>query len=189
VGRLVESILPMKILAVSGSLQAGSSNTALLRLAQSVTPEGVEVLLYASLADLPYFNPDLDGDPAPAPVADLRGQMLAADGVLLASPEYAHGMPGALKNALDWLVGSGELYSKPVAVLSASPRPTGGVYAREALERTLRAQGATVILSATVQVPPKEASTGQMPDPQAVQAVAWALSALMASHELRGQTP
>lgn len=135
---VAQSSMAMKILAISGSLQAGSSNTTLLRIAQSMALEDIEVVLYASLADLPYFNPDLDRDPAPTPVADLRAQLLAADGVLLASPEYAHGIPGALKNALDWVVGSGELYAKPVAVLSASPRSSGGAYAREAIERTLR---------------------------------------------------
>ena len=97
--------MPTTILAVSGSLQAGSSNIALLRIARSVAPDGVELVLYESLADLPYFNPDLDRDPPPHPVAQLRAQLLAADGVLLASPEYAHGIPGALKNALDWVVG------------------------------------------------------------------------------------
>lgn len=91
---VAQSSMAMKILAISGSLQAGSSNTTLLRIAQSMALEDIEVVLYASLADLPYFNPDLDRDPAPTPVADLRAQLLAADGVLLASPEYAHGIPG-----------------------------------------------------------------------------------------------
>src|SRR5947209_6705715 len=141
----------MRILAVCGSLQARSSNLALLRTAHRVAPEGVEVVDAVSVGDVPHFNPDLDRDGAtPDEVTRLRAQVAAADGVLIASPEYAHSLPGVLKNALDWLVGSGELYQKPVAVLCASPRPTGCEHGRDAIERTLRAQGATVVVSATV---------------------------------------
>ena len=141
-----------RILAVSGSLQTRSSNTALIRLAANLADDHTLVDIFDSLEQLPYFNPELDVDPAPGPVADLRSRVGAADAVLIASPEYAHEMPGALKNALDWLVSSGELYGKPVAVLCAAPGPERGVYVRQALERTLDAEGARVVLSATVAV-------------------------------------
>src|SRR4051812_28490995 len=96
----------VKILAISGSLQAGSANTALVRAARPQTPAGVELTIYAGLADLPHFNSDLDGDTAPATVTSFRAQLHAADAVLISTPEYVFAMPGSLKNALDWVVGS-----------------------------------------------------------------------------------
>ena len=143
------------LLAISGSLQAQSSNTALVHLARALG----NVDIFDGLADLPYFNPDLDVEPPPAAVAELRKRLQAADGLLIASPEYAHEMPGVLKNALDWLVSSGELYGKPVIVLCAAPSVERGGYAREALARTLGAQGARVVVSETVAVRRGETSS------------------------------
>jgi chromate reductase, NAD(P)H dehydrogenase (quinone) len=139
----------MKVLAVSGSLQAASSNTRFLHAARDLAPAGVDVDIFESVGAIPHFNPDLV---APGAVTDFRARIAAADGVLIASPEYAHEMPGSLKNALDWVVGSGELYGKPVAIVCVSPRPNGGLYAREAIERTLGAQGSIVVSSTTVAV-------------------------------------
>ena len=110
----------MRILAISGSLRRISSNTTLLRAIDALAPPGVEVTLYDGLADLPAFNPDFEGA-EPSSVLAFRGQLKSADGVFISSPEYAHGVPGSLKNALDWIVGSGELVDKPVAILNASP--------------------------------------------------------------------
>jgi NAD(P)H-dependent FMN reductase len=143
-----------KVLAISGSLQTRSSNSALVRLAQRLANERVRVDVFDALESLPYFNPDLDVDPAPLSVGAFRAEVGAADALLIATPEYAHEMPGVLKNALEWLVSSGELYTKPVAVLCAAPGPQRGGYAREALERTLSAEGARIILSRTVAVAP-----------------------------------
>lgn len=145
----------MQVLAVSGSLQVSSSNTRFVHAARDLAPDGVDVVLFERVGDLPHFNPDLEarGDPAVlAPVAELRTKIAAADGVLIASPEYAHEMPGSLKNALDWIVGSGELYGKPVAIVCVSPRSNGGAYARGAIEQTLHAQGSIIVSSATVAV-------------------------------------
>jgi NAD(P)H-dependent FMN reductase len=139
----------MRIFAVSGSLQSASSNTRFLAAARAVAPDGTTVDLFESVDALPHFNPDLV---APRAVADFRERIAAADGVLIASPEYAHEMPGSLKNALDWVVGTGELYAKRVAIVIVSPRPDGGTYAREAIERTLGAQGSEIVLSTTVGV-------------------------------------
>ena len=130
----------MKILGISGSLQARSSNTRLLRLAAEGVSFGVEFATFEGLGEIPPFNPDLDdldAGIAPPSVLGLRGRIVEADAVLFATPEYAHGMPGVLKNVLDWLVGSGELAGKPVAVLSASPNAFGGIRAQASLIQTL----------------------------------------------------
>lgn len=135
----------IRILAISGSLRAVSSNTALLRAATTLGPEGVEISLYGGLGTLPHFNPDLEGAEPPS-VLDFRAQLQSADGVLISSPEYAHGVPGVLKNALDWVVGSGELVGKPVALLNASPRAT---HAQAALTEILTTMDARVVNEAS----------------------------------------
>ena len=139
----------MKIVAISGSLRSGSSNAALLRAAARVAPAGVNVELYEGLGQLPHFNPDDDaeGSVPSATVGALRRLLIEADGVLISSPEYAHGVPGALKNMLDWLVSTGELAGKPVALLNASP--SGGSYAQESLLETLRTMNWSVITEAS----------------------------------------
>jgi NAD(P)H-dependent FMN reductase len=141
----------VKLLGLCGSLQAGSSNAALLEVADAVAPADVHLSIFDDLAAVPAFNPDTD--PAPAPVEAFRAQLAAADGLLIATPEYAHGLPGSLKNLLDWMVGSGDLYDKRVVIVSGAPAVERGWHARDDLERTLRAQGARVLASQTVAVP------------------------------------
>jgi NAD(P)H-dependent FMN reductase len=150
-GRAVGPGVPT-VLTITGSLNTGSANTQVLDLAAAVAPEDVVVARSTSVEDLPHFRPDVEA-PADGPVAAFRREIGEADAVLIATPEYAHALPGALKDALDWVVGSGELYGKPVAILSAAPAPERGGNAREMLERTLRAQGADVVSSSTVVVP------------------------------------
>jgi NAD(P)H-dependent FMN reductase len=135
----------MRILALSGSVRAQSSNSALLRAAAAVAPEVHFDFYDEQLAGLPPFNPDLDGEGAvpPPAVAELRGLLAAADGVLVSSPEYAHGAPGVLKNALDWIVSSGELEQKPVVLIAASPG--GGRWAQSSLTPTLEVMGARMV--------------------------------------------
>lgn len=136
----------MDILGVCGSLRSGSTNLVVLRMAAELAPAGVRLGWDAAqIGDLPHFNPDLDGDGSvpPAPVSAWRARLAAADAVLLSSPEYAHGLPGSLKNALDWIVSSGELIGKPTAVVVAGA--SGGAYAREALRLTLEVVGARLI--------------------------------------------
>jgi chromate reductase len=142
----------MRLLALSGSLRARSSNGAVLRSALDLHPGPATT---ADIGALPHFNPDLDGEDAtpPAPVAALRGAVAAADAVLIVSPEYAHGVPGVLKNALDWLVSSGECVGKPVAVITASPFPTGGDHANAQLRETLRMMTGTVVPAACRELP------------------------------------
>ena len=139
----------MNILAISGSLRRASSNTTLLRAVQLLAPDTMTITLYVGLGDLPHFNPDLEGMEAQA-VLDFRNQLKASDGVLISSPEYAHGVPGSLKNALDWLVASGELIYKPVALLNPSPRST---YAQASLTEILTVMTATVVEAACVTLP------------------------------------
>lgn len=107
----------VKILLVSGSLRAGSVNTAVLRTAASLADGDVRATLYEGLGELPHFNPDDDpeGGPVHPAVADLRRRLADADAVLLCTPEYAGALPGSFKNLLDWTVGGGETYGKPVA--------------------------------------------------------------------------
>lgn len=136
----------MTILGISGSLKETSANSALLRaMAEAAAPGRVE--LWRGLDTLPHFTPDDDGG---APVASLREAVLRSEGVLVATPEYAGGMPGALKNALDWLVGTGELYGRPVAIVSAAPSPERGVNARRWVEEVVGYQGGRVVTSFTV---------------------------------------
>ncbi len=141
----------MKILAISGSLRAASSNTALLRAARALAPEGVEVELFEGLAGLPHFNPDDEAEEvSPESVRAFRSLVRDADAVLICSPEYAHGVPGSLKNALDWLVGSGEFFGKPVATINASAR---AVHAEAALVETLGTMGSRMVPEAIRVVP------------------------------------
>jgi NAD(P)H-dependent FMN reductase len=140
----------MRLLAITGSLRTGSSNRALLEATRALAPPGVEVTLYESLGALPHFNADLETGALPPLVADLRERIGLADGVLISSPEYAHGVPGVLKNALDWLVGSVEFPDKPVALIHASSR---GCYAQASLIEILTTMKARLIHEASVTVP------------------------------------
>ncbi|MEO5817212.1 MAG: NAD(P)H-dependent oxidoreductase [Gemmatimonadaceae bacterium] len=141
----------LKILAISGSLRGASSNSAVLRVAARIAPSGVRVNIYDGIDTLPYFNPDLDreiDDPLlPSSVRELRAAIAASDAVLISSPEYAHGVPGVLKNALDWLVGGPEMVGKRVALLNTAPHAT---HAQASLAETLRTM--SVVLVAMIAV-------------------------------------
>lgn len=139
----------MRILAISGSLRRASANTALLRAAAALAPPGVEIAMYGGLGDLPHFNADLE-ETLPSSVRDFRARIRAVEGVLISSPEYAHGVPGVLKNALDWLVGGDEFIGKPVALLNPSPRAT---YAHAALIETITVMSGRIVTEASITVP------------------------------------
>lgn len=109
------------ILAISGSLRAHSTNTTLLVAAARLAPPGVQIDLYKAFGDLPLFNPDLNGK-EPEAVRKFQAALAAADGILICSPEYAHGVSGAMKNGLDWLVSDVNLVGKSVALINASER-------------------------------------------------------------------
>jgi chromate reductase len=112
----------MRLLAISGSLRRVSTNSALLRAMAGNAPAGVSIDLFEGLGNLPIFNPDREGDLTPQPVLDFARQVGEADGLIIACPEYAHGIPGGLKNALDWLVSRDEIPFKPVMLVRASNR-------------------------------------------------------------------
>lgn len=139
----------MKILALSGSLRAASFNTLLLRATARLAPTDIEVSLYPGLGNLPLFNPDLEAADPP-PVAHLRRHILAADAILIASPEYAHGVTGVMKNALDWMVGNESFVARPVALFNASARAT---IAQQALREIISTMSARIVDSACITVP------------------------------------
>ena len=125
---------PLDILAISGSLRSGSFNSALVRAAQRHAPDGIDVTIYDGLRDIPPYDQDLDADEAlPATVADLRSRIFAADGLLISTPEYNYGVPGALKNALDWAsrpAATSSLLRRPIAIMGAAPTNFGSVRAQ-----------------------------------------------------------
>jgi len=129
------------IIAISGSLRSVSSNTALLRILGTMLPPNITYSIFEGIGDLPHFNPDIDKDDALQPVKALRNAIQQADAVVICTPEYAFGVPGVLKNALDWLVSSGETNEKPVATISASPLARGGDRPHASLLLTLEALG------------------------------------------------
>ncbi|MEU3659160.1 NAD(P)H-dependent oxidoreductase [Streptomyces sp. NPDC032940] len=135
----------MRILGVCGSLRSGSFNATVLRTAVELTTAPRELVVWPDLGRLPFFDADVEESGPPAVVADLRAAVGAADGMLVVSPEYAHGTSGVLKNALEWMVGGGEIAAKPVALVSASTAVTGGDNARAWLSQTLTVMGAQVI--------------------------------------------
>jgi len=135
---------PIRILAVCGSLQATSANRALLETAAASAPDGVDVVLSDGLRHLPHFDPDSE-ESAPRAVRDWRRALADSDAVLIASPEYAHSLPGVLKNGIDWVVGSGELERKVVAITAAVPGPDRGRLGLKALRQTLGAVSATIV--------------------------------------------
>ncbi|MFZ6654374.1 NADPH-dependent FMN reductase [Undibacterium sp. TJN19] len=139
----------MKILAICGSLRAASLNAALLRAMIRLAPAGMEIKPFDAMADLPLFNPDLDACPS-ASVISFKNEIAAADVVLIASPEYAHGITGVMKNALDWTVSSDVFVNKAVVVVNASPRAT---HADAALREILSVMSARIIEAASVTVP------------------------------------
>ena len=140
----------MRLLALSGSLRAASTNSALLEAARRSAPPGIEFVLFDGLAAIPLFNPDIDEIGAPPAVVQFRQAIAVADGLVIASPEYAHGVPGALKNALDWLVAGNEILNKPVALFNASSR---GLHAQAALAEILKTMSAKVIEEAMLTIP------------------------------------
>lgn len=131
----------MIVLAISGSLRAASVNSALLRATARLAPNGMDVGIYREIGSLPLFNPDLEGQ-CPSEVTSFRKKVQTADALIFASPEYAHGVAGIIKNALDWLVSFEPFIGKPVAIFNASPRSR---YTDPALRKTLRVMSAYIV--------------------------------------------
>ena len=132
-----------RVLCLCGSLRRVSSCRAALEAAKQLAPASLELAMYDGLASLPLFNPDDERDPLPPSVLALRAAVGQADALLVACPEYAHGVPGAFKNLLDWLVGSLEFPGKPALLLNTSAR--GSYHAQEALAEILRTMSAELL--------------------------------------------
>jgi len=141
---------PIHILAISGSLRKSSSNGAIINAIAAMAPANVKVTLYDGLGNLPHFDPGLDTENPPAVVVDLREQLKQADGILICTPEYAFGIPAALKNALEWTVSSGEFVDKPTALITASSQ---GQYGHAALQLVLGAISARLPDQAKLLIP------------------------------------
>jgi NAD(P)H-dependent FMN reductase/RimJ/RimL family protein N-acetyltransferase len=172
---------PVRILAIPGSLRARSSNLLLLEAAALLAPPQAQLELFTRLGEIPSFQPDTPLDLAPATVAALRLAIRAADAVVFSVPEYAHGLPGVLKNALDWLVSGIEFTHKPVALFNASAR---SVYAQAALREVLVTMGADCLSEASLTVPltADERTPQQLAaDPEIAPAIRSALQRLVAS--------
>ena len=134
---------PLNVLALCGSLRRASINAALLRAAAHLAAPDADVEVPHWLGRLPLFDPDLEAEPElPMPVQALHLSVANADAILIASPEYAHGVSGTIKNALDWLVSFEPFIHKPVAVINASPRAH---HADDALRETLRTMSAGLV--------------------------------------------
>ncbi len=138
----------LKVLALCGSLRRASINAALLRAASRLAPADMELIVFNGVGSLPLFNPDLEAD-LPPPVRALHEAVASADALLIASPEYAHGVTGSIKNLLDWLVSFEPFVAKPVAVLNASPRAH---HADDALRETLKTMSAHIVEPASLSI-------------------------------------
>ena len=161
-----DETMQTSILLLSGSLRAGSVNTALLTTAKSLAPAGTRVELHAGMADLPHFNPDDDREPLPDAVARLRAQVRMSEAVLISTPEYAGGLPGSFKNLLDWTIGGtdGEsLYGVPVGWINPSAHG-GAEETCRSLKIVLTKAGADIVEAACRNSPVARESAG--PDGQ-----------------------
>jgi NAD(P)H-dependent FMN reductase/NAD(P)-dependent dehydrogenase (short-subunit alcohol dehydrogenase family) len=163
----------VRVLLISGSNRAGSTNAAVLRTAAALAPAGIETMLLEGLGELPLFNPDDDSeghavDPA---VAAMRSQVARADAILICTPEYAGALPALIKNALEWTIGDAGTYGKPVAWINASgpAAPTGAADAHESLAKVLAYAGAEVVHDACARIPISRSTVneeGLVSDPQ-----------------------
>ena len=140
---MIEAVAPRRVLGLCGSLRRVSANRAALEAARELAPLSLELDFYDDVSGLPTFNPDVEAGPLPQPVRALREAVGRADALLIACPEYAHGIPGAFKNLLDWLVGALEFPGKPVLLLNTSAR--GSHHAQEALMEVLRTMSARLL--------------------------------------------
>jgi NAD(P)H-dependent FMN reductase len=154
-------VAEIKILALVGSLRAASTNRKIAELAAAVAPDGVTVTIFEGLAELPFYNEDIDNAtnadaPPLAPVVALRTAAADADAALVVTPEYNGSYPAVIKNAIDWLsrpFGDGALKGKPLAVIGGSMGQYGGVWSHDDTRKGFAIAGADVIEGLKLSVP------------------------------------
>jgi chromate reductase len=182
--------VPTRILLISGSLRAGSTNTAVLKTVRALAPAGVSATLYRGLGDLPAFSPDDERGPLPREAATLRAMLAAADAVLFSTPEYAGSLPGSFKNLLDWTVGEG-LYDKPVGFINPSAHAAAdGAHAT--LRVVLGYVTADIVEAACVKIPVYRTAVGPddlIVEPAITSALSAALIALVSHVERKRANP
>jgi chromate reductase, NAD(P)H dehydrogenase (quinone) len=133
----------IKIAAISGSIKQNSANSQILRFIQAEFPQ-YNLEIFSAIDQFPFYNPDIDKEDPPPAVVSFRDALRSSNALIICTPEYAFNIPGLLKNALDWIVSTGELYQKPVITITASPLPSGGDKAQVSLRSTLTALGADI---------------------------------------------
>ena len=138
----------IRILALSGSLREASYNTAAIEAMQALAPDNIEIDI-CSIGGLPLFNPDLEGECIPS-LDKLVLALKNSDGLIIASPEYAHGVSGPMKNALDWLVSGVDFPNKLIMLINTSPRAS---HAQESLREILKTMSGIVVEKASVSIP------------------------------------
>ena len=161
VSRFVSAVEPTRILTISGSLRARSTNSALLDTAAQLRLPDVVLMRYQGIATLPHFDPDADREPLDPAVFDLRRQLHKSDALLVSTPEYAGALPGSFKNALDWMIGDdqpGSISEKPVAWINASIREAR--HAHDSLRLVLSYANAHIVEEACTHVPVRESDIG-----------------------------
>ena len=172
--------MTINIAAISGSLKSTSSNTNTLRALAAMAPQDIVIDLIEGLDTLPHFNPETEEEIASVNI--FRQKIKEADAVVFSTPEYAFGIPGVLKNALDWLVSSGELNTKPVAAISASPLYPGGDKALASLLLTLTALGTNMGANSSLSIGSvkiKMNEAGEITHAETIQALALLLNSLI----------
>ena len=175
----MSSSVKKQIFAISGSLRPGSSNHHVLKFLNLAVPNDVGFTIYDNLANIPPFDPGNDNEYPPDSVTDLRRRIENADAIIICTPEYAYGVPGQLKNALDWMVSSRSINNKKVCQITAS---TGGQNAHAAMLLILGALNAHLISGATLLIPfirSKMDNTGNINDAALADNLKCALYALL----------
>jgi len=145
----MEIIVSMNFLAISGSLRKASYNTAALNALKTLAPSHTDIIVFSKLGEIPLFNPDRESEVIPA-LEELRMLLAQADGLIISSPEYAHGISGVLKNLLDWLVGGFEFVNKPIMLINTSPRAN---IALSSLREIVKTMSGVIVESSCVSVP------------------------------------
>ncbi|MDI5964891.1 NADPH-dependent FMN reductase [Streptantibioticus silvisoli] len=169
---------PLRLAGLCGSLRSGSLNAAVLATAARLAGPRAVLTVHPDLGRLPFFNHDVEMAGCPPQVVAFRELVGAADGVLVASPEYAHGTSGVLKNALEWLVGSGGVVNKPVAVVTASPSMTGGDRAQAWVRETLEVMDAVLLPPLLIQRASARIRDNAVHEPEALEGLRSLVDAL-----------